>query len=144
MDSPSPAPGRERLRFADFQAERFSDGRCRARLILETPEGEELVGEATGIGTLESQLRCGAQAAIDAIARVTGERMRLELTGAKAIRAFDGIVVITALRAEGEKECARLLGVYSTTEEERIRGAALAVLNATNRILGNFIATTND
>jgi len=49
-------------------------------------------------------------------------------------------VVIVSLSARQETRASRLVGAY-LTETDAPRGAALAVLNATNRILGNFFAT---
>jgi hypothetical protein len=63
-----------------------------------------------------------------------------DLLGVKAVRAFDATVVIVALAARGTELTARL-GGSSLTETDPPRGAALAVLNATNRMLGNYLVT---
>jgi hypothetical protein len=65
--------------------------------------------------------------------------MVFELVGVKAIRAFDATVVIVSVanRRDGPS---RLLG-SCLVENDPVRGAVLAVLSATNRVLGNFIAT---
>ena len=52
------------------------------------------------------------------------------------MRAFDATVVIVSLAVHGEGSGTRVVGSY-LTEADTPRGAALAVLNATNRILGN-------
>jgi hypothetical protein len=57
----------------------------------------------------------------------------------KTVRAFDATVVIVSLSSRGE-ETLRLVG-SCLTETDPPRGAALAVLNATNRLLGNYLAT---
>ena len=62
--------------------------------------------------------------------------VRFELLGVKAVRAFDANVIIVSLATHGESAGHRVVGSY-LTEEDAARGAALAVLNATNRILGN-------
>jgi hypothetical protein len=65
--------------------------------------------------------------------------LSFELLGVKAVRAFDSTVVIVSLAVHGEGPGAggaRVVGSY-LTENDTPRGAALAVLNATNRILGN-------
>src|SRR5207244_306565 len=49
-------------------------------------------------------------------------------------------VVIVSLAAWQAAKASRLVGSY-LTETDPPRGAALAVLNATNRLLGNFFAT---
>src|SRR5438445_582944 len=63
-----------------------------------------------------------------------------ELLGVKAVRAFDATVVIVSLSVRTEGKAARMVGSY-LTEGDATRGAALAVLNATNRVLGNYFAT---
>ena len=47
-------------------------------------------------------------------------------------------VVITSLIQHGDEGPDRLLGCY-LADGDMVRGAALAVLNATNRVLGNYI-----
>ena len=66
-------------------------------------------------------------------------RLMFELLGVKAVRAFDATVVIVSLSARAE-QTTRLVG-SCLTEADPARGAALAVLNATNRLLGNYLAT---
>ena len=55
------------------------------------------------------------------------------------MRAFDATVVIVSLSAR-TTEATRLVG-SCLTDSDPPRGAALAVLNATNRLLGNYLAT---
>ena len=62
--------------------------------------------------------------------------MVFELLGVKAVRAFDATVVIVSLSTNGEGTDRRVVGSV-LTEDDAARAAALAVLNATNRILGN-------
>jgi hypothetical protein len=62
--------------------------------------------------------------------------MGFELLGVKAVRAFDATVVIVSLATQGDQGAQRVVGSY-LTESDPPRGAALAVLNATNRLLGN-------
>ena len=53
---------------------------------------------------------------------------------AESIRAFDATVVIVSLGVPGASDGPRIVGSY-LTEGDAPRGAALAVLNATNRLL---------
>ena len=72
-----------------------------------------------------------------------GDYLRQLLTKrpyAAEIRAFDATVVIVSLSARAETSASRLVGSY-LTETDPPRGAALAVLNATNRMLGNYLVT---
>lgn len=131
---------RERVRFHDFQFERLPDGRCRARVDLAWTEDRHYLGEADGVGSETGEMRCAAMATVDALTTViSGHDVDLRLLGVKSVRAFDAIVVIVALGARARERDSRLVGSY-LTEADAPRGAALAVLNATNRFLGNILA----
>ena len=102
--------------------------------------GSQATRESDGVISQAGELRCCAEATVRALERVVQPKMGLELLGVKAVRAFDAIVVIVSLSARQESRASRLVGAY-LAETDPPRGAALAVLNATNRILGNFFAT---
>ncbi len=133
-------PAGERLRFKDFVFQRLASGRCRAKVVLSWADGREFTGECEGVTSQAGELRCSAAAAVQALERVVQPQMGFELLGVKAVRAFDATVVIVSISASQEARASRLVGSY-LTETDPPRGAALAVLNATNRILGNFFAT---
>ena len=130
--------GRERLKFLEFEFTRLTDGRCHARVVLERDPGERYVGEAEGLGSATGELRCAAQATTEALQEAVGERLTFELLGVKAVRAFDATVVIVSLACHNGVPATRLVG-SCLSEDEFERGAALAVLNATNRLLGNVV-----
>ena len=132
----SPNPLSERLRFAEFVLDRLPNGRCRARVGLTWKDSEQFSGENEGLGSQAGELRCSAQACVDALAQAVQGDMAFELLGVKAVRAFDATVIIVSLAVQGEGRGHRVVGSY-LTETDAPRGAALAVLNATNRILGN-------
>jgi hypothetical protein len=56
------------------------------------------------------------------------------------VRAFDATVIIVSLSAREPGGARRLVGSY-LTDTDPPRGAALAVLNATNRMMGNYFST---
>ena len=132
--------GGERLRFKDFEFQRLASGRCRAKVVLSWGDGRQFMGESEGVISQAGELRCCAQATVRALERVVQPQLGFELLGVKAVRAFDATVVIVSLSARQETRASRLVGAY-LAETDAPRGAALAVLNATNRILGNFFAT---
>jgi hypothetical protein len=124
----------ERLRFVGFKLDRLPSGECRARVTLAWPEdGPRFEGEARGLTSQAGELRCAAQAALQALAQAVRDPS-FELVGVKAVRAFDATVVIVSLGLPGHSEGPRVVGSY-LTEGDPPRGAALAVLNATNRLL---------
>jgi hypothetical protein len=130
---------RSRLRFTDFIFRRASDGRCTAEVELEWTEGQRVRGNAAGQSSPTVDLRVAAEAALRAIEAFSEGAMAFDLIGAKAVRAFDANVVIVSVenRRDGPR---RLLGAC-LVEDDPCRGAVVAVLSATNRVLGNFIAT---
>ena len=131
---------RERLRFVDFRFKRTPQGLCTAEVELEWIDGHRVVGKATGQSSELGDLRCAADATIDAIERFSENAIELELIGVKALRAFDANIVIVSLEVKRGEGPRRLLGSY-LAEQDAIRASVIAVLNATNRVLGNFIAT---
>jgi hypothetical protein len=61
--------------------------------------------------------------------------------GVKAVRAFDGWVVVTRINGSKDEERYRLLGAAPCEAEDDLPGAAVkAVLNASNRVLEQRIA----
>lgn len=129
---------RERLRFTGFTYERSPSGRVTCQVTLELEPGENVVGRVEGQASPAGDSRLGAEAAIRALENFTQRAVTFELVGVKVVRAFDANVVITSLIQHGDEGPERLLGCY-LADGDMVRGAALAVLNATNRVLGNFI-----
>jgi hypothetical protein len=125
-----------RLRFAEFRLERLPSGRCSALVVLTGPGGARYEGGAEGLSSQAGVLRCAAQACAGALTQSVQGTMSFECLGVKAIRAFDATVVIVSLATRGEGVPMRVVGSV-LTEEDPTRAAALAVLNATNRLLGN-------
>jgi hypothetical protein len=127
----------ERLRFQEFKLDKLPSGRCRARVVLTWSDGRQFVGESEGVISQAGELRCAAEATVRALERVVQPKLALEVLGVKAVRAFDATVVIVSLAARADAVASRLVGSY-LAEKDPPRGAALAVLNATNRVLGNY------
>ena len=129
---------RERLRFIEFDFERLPNGRCRARVQLQWGDGSRFEGEAEGFGSEAGQLRCAAEAMLQAIQRAVEGQITFELLGVKSVRAFDAVVLIVSIGSHYEGDSHRLVGSF-LADTDTARGAAVAVLNATNRLLGNII-----
>lgn len=123
----------ERVRFSHLDLQRLPNGECHVRVGLSWQNRDDIVGEARGMVGEPGELRCAAQACLNALTTVlTGTA--LELLGVKAVRAFDSTVVIVSLTSSGPGEGPRLVG-SCIAEHELARGAVLAVLNATNRMV---------
>lgn len=128
---------RERLRFVGFAFDRLPNSRCRAEVALELGPGERWVGTAEGLASDAGELRCAAEAALRAIELSAHGQVAFELLGVKAIRAFDTIVLIVSIVSTNDGTTHRLVGSF-LADHDAARGAAVAVLNATNRIMGNI------
>lgn len=130
----------ERVRFHDFTFQRLPNGRCRSKVVLARTPTLQYEGQAEGVTSPAGELRCAAEAAVQALSEAVEAEIAFELLGVKAVRAFDATVVIVSLSSREGSKATRLVGTY-LTETDPPRGAALAVLNATNRVLGNHFST---
>ena len=133
------SPDRTRLKFVDFDFSTLPSGRCRSRVVLEWKQGASYEGAAEGLGSQTGELRCAAEATVEALEQAVDGKVKMELLGVKAVRAFDAVVVIVSLSCHNGS-AQRVVGSY-LSDDELPRGAALAVLNATNRLLGNIVFT---
>ena len=131
-------PLRRRVRFAGTERQESRDGHVRITAHLEW-QGERFSGSAGGDSGTLIELRTAAQAALAAVEDLTKDGLQVRLIGVKQLRAFDTELVVASLvRTEGEMQ--RFVGsVLATADPER--AACLAVLNALNRALGNFLRT---
>lgn len=98
------------------------------------------MGKASGQTSELGDLRIACEAALRAIESFAKGAFTLELLGVKLIRAFDSNVIIVAISAKRPDGATRLLGC-TLAERDPLHGSVIAVLHATNRLLGNLIAT---
>lgn len=129
---------RERLSFGSFTFTRSPAGRCTVQVELEY-DGKKYVGKREGQSSPIGDLRLGAEAALEAVESFADRTLGLELMGVKLVRAFDSNVIIVSC-CQRTARTTRLVGCY-LADRDAVRGAALAVLNATNRVLGNYLTT---
>jgi hypothetical protein len=136
---PGPSGPRRRVRFE--QVERVEDGgRVTITVHLEW-DGTVHTGRATGEKGPAIELKTTAQAAVQALEQLSGQQLSLRIIGVKLIHAFDSdLMVASLLRADGARQ--RLVGTV-VVRDNPIAAAALAVLSALNRTLGNFLHTTD-
>ncbi|HEX8243002.1 MAG TPA: hypothetical protein VF541_05895 [Longimicrobium sp.] len=131
----APEP-RRRVRFVSVSVETPRIGRVAARAELEWA-GRTHVGQHEGESTFAAELRAAALATLAALDEVMGGRVQFRLVGIKPVRAFDADVVVALVRSEADGKS--LIGA-ALAPDDPYRAAAVAVLNATNRILGNYLA----
>jgi hypothetical protein len=133
---------RERVKLVDAKLMHTADTRAQAETTLEW-KAVEYRGKATAHGHGAIDLRVCAEATLDALHGLLGERMQFRLVGVKSVKAFDDSVAIVALgvvdpETGGDR---RLIGTAPVSGGGVPAGVARAVLNATNRVLGNFLSS---
>ena len=131
---------RDRLRFVDFSFQRSPSGVCVAEVLLGWHDGSVIKGRAAGQSGPMGDLRLSADAALRALEQFSNHELHFELIGVKLVRAFDENLVIVSIAMRGDPNPTRLIGADLASNDVN-RGDAIAVLNATNRVLGNYVAT---
>jgi hypothetical protein len=122
-----------RVRFTGFEITRSKAGQSAAEVTLEMG-GHRQVGKAAGPSSPLGDLRLSAEACLKALMELTGESA-FEIVGVKHIRAFDSNLAIVSITHKQDGMSYPLVGCY-LAKDDVCRGAAIAVLNATNRLLG--------
>ena len=122
-----------RVRFSQFNLTRTKSGQTTAEVTLEL-DGKKHVGQATGPSSPLGDLRISAEACLRALSGFSGG-IEFELVAVKHIRAFDSNLAIVSITHRQEGSNFPLVGCY-LAKEDVCRGAAISVLNATNRVLG--------
>ena len=126
----------QRVKFISHETESTPEGHRRAEVTLGIPPNRTFVGTADCLEGSTGDLRCAALATVDELHRAMGDAdYSLELIGARAVKAFDAHVVIFALSVNANGGTRRLVGSFPAAKD-LARGAAIAVLNATNRLFG--------
>ena len=133
---------RERVKLVEAQLVHGTDDRAQAEVALEW-RAVEYRGKDSAVGHGTIELRVCAEATLDALRQLLAGRLSFRLIGVKSVKAFDDSVAIVALGVHDSEinEDRRLIGTAMAPEGNMPTGVARAVLNATNRVLGNFLAT---
>lgn len=140
----TPSNVRSRLRFDGLEHEITPDGSGVVSVRLEWG-GHMYEGSMPCLETLQGVIKAASQATLTATLASTGHHRTdgivLEVVGVKAVRAFDGWVVVTRINGTKGEERMRLLGAAPCEAEEDLPSAAVkAVLNASNRVMEQEIA----
>lgn len=126
---------RSRLRFASLDTDATPDGRCRVSIGL---EWADTVHEASadGFDTQHGRIQAASEATLEAALEAAPGPLTVDIVGVKAVRAFDGWVVVARLNGESPQGRSRLLGAAPCEDEEALPNATvMAVLDALNRVL---------
>lgn len=131
---------RQRIRFESIDSDVSPSGRTSAKVRLSW-RGQLYTGESAGEAGHAIELRTAAQATLRALDQLVGEDDSFRLIGVKEMRAFDAEMIVVSVHHRGEA-VQRFVGAVLATSNP-LEGAALAVLHALNRKLGNMLATTD-
>ncbi len=139
-----------RLRFVSAESSRTPGSRIdvRVTLALQDPgEGSDesesrYVGEASGVGDVILEPRLAVEATLAAIGEATGDPGYFRLVGIKVVHAFDTRVVLVCLRTSDDRS-AQVVGAVSL-RGAMARTAALAALDATNRLVAMLLGQAED
>jgi hypothetical protein len=129
-----------RIRFIAVRVSRAAAGRGRVEVELESLRGDRVCGAADVQAIVEGELRAAAAATLDALHQASDTGHRFALLGVKNVRAFDQHVVLVQIALEAgpgqdaDGRPTRLVG-SAFADADLMRGAVLAVLNASNRVL---------
>lgn len=132
------AEPRRRVRFVAATVDSSRVGRAVARVELEWA-GQVHTGELEGETGPAPEQRLAALATLEALGKVLEGRVRFQLVGIKPMRAFDADVVVALLKSDVDGRS--LIGAALAADDPN-RAASVAVLNATNRILGNYLSNS--
>jgi hypothetical protein len=126
---------RERVRFVEIQREAI-EHQVTVHVTLEWG-GTHHRASATGERSAPIELRTAAAATLKALQVFLPENVNLRLGGVKQVRAFDVDLAIVAVHRVGA-EPRNLVGAV-VTHGDPLRTVAVSVLNALNRLLGNYL-----
>lgn len=98
-------------------------------------------GSASGERGKALELKTTARAALIAVEKVCGHQIGLKIVGVKQVHAFDSEIIVASILRHGDIP-QRLVGAVIVSSDP-IDSAALAVLSGLNRVLGNFLHTSD-
>ena len=134
--------GGVRVRLGEYEVSRESRDRCAGRVQLSLPSGGGFVGTAEREDTPQGQLRCAAEATARALEHATDDTIAIDILSVKMMEDFGTVFVVIGLEAAQQKKgsgisMTRVAG--ACLSEDPVRGAVLAALSATNRLLGGAV-----
>jgi hypothetical protein len=132
--------GRQRVRFKSVVRIPQGPGMVSTVATLEW-QGKQFVGQAAGDASAAIELRTAAAATLEAVSSLLGSEIGFRLTGIKQIRAFDTELVITSVHRTAAP-VQHFVGA-AIVGADPLRSASVSVLHALNRMLGNFLATSD-
>jgi hypothetical protein len=134
--SPVPEP-RRRVRLVGAELQHPQIGSTVAAVALEW-DGETQEKQVKGEGGSTAEIRLACRATLNALEALIDSKLTFDVVGVKSLWVFDSDLIVVLVRAAGAE--LQLTGVAPVVKGDRGRAAAAATLNATNRLLGNYLA----
>ncbi|HEX6308620.1 MAG TPA: hypothetical protein VFZ69_10560 [Longimicrobiales bacterium] len=128
---------RQRVRFMELQRAVQPDHLIAYTVTLEWA-GSEYTGRVAGEKGEAVELRTVASASLTAIAALVPHEVKVRLAGVKLVKAFDAELIVVSLYRPDDVPH-NLVGAVVAGDDPH-RAAAIAVLSALNRLLGNYLA----
>jgi hypothetical protein len=130
-----------RIKLENCELDQEPGSGCTSSVELQWDPDNTFVGTAAAEDSPRGQLRCSAEATAQALKLASDGAVDLDILAIKAIEGFDTVLVIVAMRSEAAKISARLSG-SCLIKGQLPQSAAMAVLDATNRLYGHAIQTS--
>ena len=127
----------KRIKLEEFEVTRLPGGRCLGRVTLGWHQGSDFVGTAEAADSPQGQIRCAAEATALALEQATRNKVALQVLSVTAVEGFGTVLVVVSFTVGDVMK--RLVGACLAVEQPS-RGAILAVLNATNRVMSLLVA----
>ena len=121
----------DRLRVTELEVE--EGAKSVARISLTWTGNGEFVGQSDSTDGPE---RAAADAAAQALELALGSKVAIAVRGIEVIERFDALVALIDFDSEIEKRKHTLVGSCLIRDDDTGRAAALAVLDATNQLIG--------
>ncbi len=109
--------------------------RCSARVTLSLPPDVEMIGTAEGEASQHGRLWCAAEATARAIESAAPSQLELAIIAVQLVETVHAVLIVVSLANPAKQEGKRLVG-SCVVKEQPERSAVLAVLSATNRLVG--------
>ncbi len=129
----------KRISLEKFEVWQHPDARWAARVVLAwRPGGKASVGTAEGDGSPQGQVRCAAEGTARALELSVDGTVAITVLAVKVIDGFDTVLTVVSLTSRVDALAERVAGACIINGEPA-RAAVLAVLSATNRLIGKVV-----
>ncbi len=128
-----------RIKLEKLEVDNALEHHCTSRVVLSWNPEDPIVGTATAEDSIRGQLRSSAEATARALEVASDGKVGLDILAIKEIEGFDTVLVIVSLSCDVMRTTERLSGSCLIRGKAAPRSAAMAVLDATNRLYGSAV-----